>query len=117
MYTPSTTTITTTVNNIGWGTTYPTITLVGPIINPVLGNTTTGNALTFNCTLLSTDTLVVDLYNKLITLNGVSARNLLQSGTWFGAPPGDSIFTLSGQAGSQTINQTLATITWYSAYI
>ena len=117
IYTAATNTITTTVNNIGWATTYPTITLVGPIINPVLGNLTTGNSLTFNCTLLSTDTLVVDLYNKLITLNGVSARNLLQSGTWFGAPPGESIFTLSGEAESQTINQTLATITWYSAYI
>lgn len=117
IYDPSTSTITTTVNNIGWATTYPTITLVGPIIDPVLGNSTTGNSLTFNCTLTSSDTLVVDLYNKLVTLNGVSARNLLQSGTWFGAPPGGSIFTLSGQAGSQTINQTSATIAWYSAYI
>lgn len=117
VYDPSTNIITTTVNNIGWATTYPTITLVGPIIDPVLGNATTGNSLTFNCSLTNSDTLVVDLYNKLITLNGVSARNLLQSGTWFAAPPGESIFTLTGQAGSQTINQTSATITWYSAYI
>ena len=117
VYDPSTTTITTTVNNIGWGTAYPTITLYGPIINPVLGNQTTNNYLTFNCTLLSTDVLEIDLYNKLITLNGVSARNLLQSGTWFDAPPGESVFTLSGQAGSQTINQTRAIINWYSAYI
>ena len=89
IYDPSTSTITTTVNNIGWATTYPTITLVGPIIDPVLGNSTTGNSLNFNCTLTSSDTLVVDLYNKLVTLNGVSARNLLQSGTWFGAPQED----------------------------
>lgn len=117
VYTPATNVITTTVDNIGWATTYPTITLVGPIANPVLGNQTTGDSLQFNCTLTSSDTLVVDLYNKLITLNGAPARNLLQSGTWFAAPPGNSIFTLSGDAGSTVINQTQATITWYSAYI
>ena len=117
VYTPSTSVITTTVDNIGWATTYPTITLVGPIANPILGNQTTGDSLAFNCTLSSSDTLVVDLYNKLITLNGAPARNLLQSGTWFAAPPGNSIFTLTGDPGSTVINQTQATITWYSAYI
>ena len=117
VYTPATATITTTVNNSGWGTTYPTITLVGPIDNPVLGNVTTGDYLNFNCSLSGSDTLVVDLYNKLITLNGNPARNLLASGTWFAAPPGNSIFSLSGDAGSTVINQTQATITWYSAYI
>jgi hypothetical protein len=117
VYTPSTTTLTTTVTNTGWGTAYPTITLVGPIINPVLGNQTSDNYLYFDVTMTSADTLVVDLYNKLITYNGVHARNLLLSGTWFAAPPGSSIFTLSGDAGSTVINQTGATITWYSAFI
>jgi hypothetical protein len=117
VYTPATTIITTTVTNQGWGITYPTISLVGPIANPVLGNLTTGNSLHFNVTLTASDTLVVDLYNKLITLNGTPARNLLAYGTWFDAPPGDSIFTLTGDPGSTVINQTQATITWYSAYI
>ena len=117
VYDPSTAVITTTVNNLGWATTYPTITLVGPIIDPILGNLTTGDSLEFNCTLTGSDTLVVDLYNKLITLNGNPARNLLASGTWFAAPPGNSIFTLTGDPGSTVINQTQATITWYSAYI
>jgi hypothetical protein len=117
IYTPATNNISTSVNNIGWATTYPTINIYGPIIDPVIGNATTGNSLTFNCTLTGSDVLTVDLYNKLITLNGTSARNLLASGTWFGAPPGQSIFTLTGQAGSQTVNQTQAIINWYSAYI
>lgn len=117
VYTPATNVITTTVNNIGWATTYPTITLYGPIDNPIVGNATTGNSLAFNCSLSGTDVLTIDLYNKLITLNGVSARNLLVSGTWFGAPPGQSSFTLTGDAGTQVINQTQAIITWYSAYI
>jgi len=49
VYDPSTAVITTTVTNVGWGTTYPTITLVGPIDNPILGNLTTGDSLNFNC--------------------------------------------------------------------
>jgi len=116
VYDPSSNSVSTTVNNIGWGTTYPTITINGPIVDPTVSNVTTGNSLTFNCTLISTDVLEIDLYNKLITLNGVSARNLLQSGTWFGAPPGQSIFSLSAPSG-YVVGQTNATITWYSAYI
>ena len=117
VYTPATSILTTTVTNTGWGTAYPTITLVGPIINPVLGNQTTDNYLYFDVTMTESDTLVIDLYNKLITFNGVYARNLLLSGTWFAAPPGSSIFTLSGDAGSTTVDVTAATITWYSAFI
>ena len=118
VYTPATTTLTTTVTNTGWGTAYPTISLVGPIANPVLGNQTTNNYLYFaGLTMTASDTLVIDLYNKLITYNGASARNLLSSGSWFAAPPGQSIFTLSGDYGSTVINQTAATITWYSAFI
>lgn len=117
VYTPATTVITTTVTNVGWATTYPTITLVGPIDNPIVGNQTTGNQLAFDVSMSASDTLVIDLYNKLVTFNGQPARNLLAYGTWFGAPPGDSIFTLTGDPGSTLINQTQATITWYSAYI
>lgn len=105
----------TSVNNIGWATTYPTITLNGPITNPIFGNLTTGNALNLTCTLIASDVLVVDLYNKLITLNGQPARNLLSSGTWFAAEPGNNTFTINGtffQPGATSV-----TITWNSAYI
>lgn len=116
IYDPSSNSVSTTINNIGWATTYPTITLYGPIVDPTFSNVTTGNSLTFNCTLSSSDVLEIDLYNKLVTLNGASARNLLQSGTWFGAPPGESIFSLSAPSG-YVVGQTTATINWYSAYI
>lgn len=106
---------TTTVTNNGWATTYPTITLNGPITDPSFGNLTTGNQLNFTCTLAANDVLTVDLYNKLVTLNGQPARNLLSSGTWFGAQPGNNSFTVNGtyyQAGVTTV-----TISWYSAFI
>jgi hypothetical protein len=115
LYGNSTNSIQTTISNIGWATTYPTITLVGPIIDPILGNVTTNNYLNFTVTLNSAQTLVVDLYNKLVTLNGQPARNLLTSGTWFAAPPGNSTFSLYGTG--TAANVTVATVTWNSAYI
>jgi phage-related protein len=110
-------TITTNVQNNGWGQTYPLITLYGPIDNPVLGNSTQNAQLNFNVSMSSSDVLVVDLYNKLITFNGTPARNLLISGTWFSAQPGTNLFFLTGDAGSTLINVTQAVVTWQSAFI
>ena len=108
-------TVTTTISNIGWATTYPTITINGPITNPIVGNSTTGNTLYFTGTYSSSDSLVIDLYNQLITLNGAPARNLLISGTWFDAPPGNSNFFFTGTG--TLAGTTQATVSWYSAYI
>lgn len=107
--------IQTTIANNGWATTYPTITLNGPVTDPTLGNFTTGQALNFTVNMTSNDTLVINLYNKLVTLNGNPARNLLTSGEWFGAPPGNSVFYFQGNF--TVPNQTVATVTWQSAYI
>jgi hypothetical protein len=107
--------VTTTISNIGWATTYPTITIQGPITNPIIGNTTSGNILNFTGTYSALDTLEIDLYNQLITLNGNPARNLLISGTWFDAPPGNSNFFFTGTG--TLAGTTQATVSWYSAYI
>ena len=107
--------ITTTISNIGWATTYPTINITGPITNPVFGNTTSGDALNFTGTYSALDNLEIDLYNQLITLNGLPARNLLISGTWFDAPPGNSNFYFTGT--TTLAGTTQATVSWYSAYI
>jgi hypothetical protein len=106
---------TTNIVNTGWATAYPTITLNGPITNPTLGNATTGQYLNLSGTFANTDNLVIDLYNKIITLNGVSARNLLSTGQWFDAPPGTSQYYLTGSF--TTVGLTTATVAWYNAYI
>ncbi len=106
---------TTTVTNNGWVATYPTITITGPITNPVVGNSTQGKFLSLSGTYSNTDTLVIDLYNKLITLNGNSARNVLSSGDWFSAPSGTSQFYLTGA--NTLAGTTTATVTWYNAYV
>lgn len=106
---------TTTVTNSGWTATYPTITLNGPITNPTFGNVTQGLYLTLTGTYTNTDNLVIDLYNKLITLNGVSARYLISSGNWFSASSGTNQFYLTG---TYTVpGTTAATVTWYNAYV
>jgi hypothetical protein len=108
-------TITTNIANNGWTDTYPTITLNGPITNPTLGNFTQNAALNFNVTLSSSDVFVIDLYNKLITLNGQPARNTLISGEWFSASPGNNSYYLTGTG--TLAGTTQAVVTWQSAYI
>lgn len=108
-------TITTNIANNGWTDTYPTITLNGPITNPTLGNFTQNAALNFNVTLSSSDAFVIDLYNKLITLNGQPARNTLISGSWFSASPGNNSYYLTGTG--TLAGTTQAVVTWQSAYI
>lgn len=108
-------TITTNIANNGWTDTYPTITLNGLITNPTLGNFTQNAALNFNVTLSSSDSFVIDLYNKLITLNGNPARNTLISGSWFSASPGNNSYYLTGTG--TLVGTTEAVVTWQSAYI
>jgi hypothetical protein len=106
----------TNVQNNGWATTYPTITVNGPINNPTVGNTTTGNYITVTGLYANTDIIVYDLDQKIVTVNGNPARNLVSgNSTWFGALPGSNAFYLTG---SGTLAGTTAgTITWRSAYI
>jgi phage-related protein len=117
VYDPASIQITTTVTNNGWTNTYPTITLNGPIENPIIGNSTQNAYLQFAGTYADTDLLVIDLYNKLVTLNGLPARNLLVSGTWFSASPGNNEYYLEGDFGSTLIGTTKAVVTWNSAYV
>ena len=106
----------TTITNAGRWTTYPTITITGPVTNPTVGNITTGQYITINYNLANTDTLVIDLDQKTVTLNGAYARNLLAgNSTWFGAPPGSSNYYFTGT--NTTAGVTSATVTYRSAWV
>lgn len=104
------------VQNNGYVTTYPTVTVNGPVVSPIIGNQTTGQVMQFNVTLSSTDVLVIDLAERLITLNGNPARNLL-TGTsqWLSAPVGSSVFYFNGTG--TTVGVTAAVVTWRNAYV
>lgn len=106
------------VNNLGWADTYPLITITGPITNPYVTNFTTGETLTVAVTMASTDTLVLDLLNKTVTLNGSTARNLLTTASrWFSCGTGTTLIGISGDIGSFTAGVTTATIAYRSAYV
>jgi hypothetical protein len=109
-------TTTTSVTNSGWATTYPTVTITGPLANIVVGNVTTDEYLRFSGSITNTDTLVINTYNKLITLNGLTARNLLLgTSEWFDAPVGTSQYYLTGSLG--VVGTTTATVEWRNAYV
>jgi len=106
------------VTNNGWATTYPTITINGPVTNPSVGSFASGQSLNFNYNMAQSDVLSINLLNKTILLNGNPARNLLLgSSQWFGATPGVNTFYFTGAAGTTVIGTTQATVQWNNAYI
>ena len=103
------------VINSGWATTYPTITINGPVINPQISNATTGNFLLINYSLQTSDIMVIDTNLRTVTLNGVNRRSLLDNtSSWFAASPGTTILNFRGTG---TSGSTTCVVSWRNAYI
>lgn len=94
----------------------PTVTFTGPVDNPSISNDTAGMHLTFALSLLSTDTLTVNLYNKTVLLNGSGNRRgtLTSDSQWWSLAPGSS--TVRYSANTVQVGST-ATVTWQSAWL
>jgi hypothetical protein len=109
-------TVTGTLTNNGWVYTSPVVTVRGPATLPVVGNLNSGQALTFNGTLGTTDVLVYDLGNRTVQLNGSNARNLLLAGSqfWTAAPGATTVYFSC--TNSDPVN-TYAQFDYSSAYI
>jgi phage-related protein len=81
-----------------------------------VGSTTQGNYITIQGTYTNTDTIVVDLAQRLVTYDGATARNLVAGGSnWFYAQPGANQFYLTGTG--TLAGTTNATVTWFNAYV
>lgn len=80
------------VTNSGAYITPPVFTITGPVTNPSLTFTATGQFFALTITLGSTDVLVIDMNARTVLLNGSAYRfNDIKTGsTWFGFPPGTS---------------------------
>ena len=104
-----------TVTNSGTTSTYPLISIHGPVTNPVIGSITANASLNFNYTMAASDVISIDLLNRTILLNGNPARNLLLgSSTWFNAAVGINQFYFTGSG--TTAGTTTASVQWNNAY-
>jgi hypothetical protein len=105
-----------TVNNTGWIYTSPIITITGPCSTPSVGLVGTTDYVGVNYTMSATDQIVIDLNQKLVTLNGTAVRNLVLAGSnWFTCPPGNSAISFNISSGATA--STNATISYSPAYI
>lgn len=103
------------ITNDGWWTSYPTITITGPAINPRIINASTGATILIDYSLSATDTLVIDTDYRTVTINGVNRRAILNNdSTWFAAPPGTSLYQFRANG---TGIGTSCIVNWRNAYI
>lgn len=71
---------------------YPIWEVKGPAYNPEISILTTGTTLTYNGNITSSQTLVIDMFNKTAKLNGTSVIGNV-SGDWINFAPGDNRVT------------------------
>lgn len=105
-------------NNVGTLPVYPvTVTVNGPVTNPVVTNTATGDYIGINVTLSSSSDQLNITYSKTtrdLNLNGVNVENQLQSGsTFFKIRPGSNVIQLSG---SSVGTGAVAEVSYYSGW-
>lgn len=92
-------------NNIGNIPSFPqSIVVYGPVTNPVITNSATGQSITVNATLSSASDVLTIAYSKdsfSITKNGVNyASFLVQGSNLFKIQPGSNLITLGGSLGT-----------------
>ncbi len=104
------------VTNSGTAPAYPTLTLTGPLTNPYIANSTAGKYMQLNYTIPSGQTVVIDMYNKTITLNGSSSllSTKATGSDWWSIVPGANTITLTTGASGDTGNVVVA---FYNAYL
>lgn len=71
---------------------YPVWEVTGPATNPQLSVLTTNTTIQYNGSVTSTQTLVIDMFNKTATLNGASVIGNV-SGDWVDFKPGENKVT------------------------
>lgn len=93
------------VTNSGNAKTPPVFTIKGPVAAPIIDNDTTGESFYINYTLGSSDTVIVDMGARTLTLNGALRRDLVivAGTTWFSMVPGLNALRLRGTGMSAAV--------------
>lgn len=105
-----------TLNNPGNTPSYPVITLTGPLTSPFLANSATGTFMQLNYTIAAGNTVVIDMANKTVMLNGNSSILGVKTSDsdWWPIKPGSNTISLSTSSSSDTGN---AQLQYYPAYL
>lgn len=86
--------------NAGRFPTDPVVTIVGPALNPRVTNTTTGEFVQVNTNLAAGQTLIIDPFEKNITVNGATVYHLRETGSsWWDLEPGNNNIAVTGLTG------------------
>jgi hypothetical protein len=101
------------VTNTGTATAYPTITIPGPVISPVISNSTTGQRIQLNLSLLTGDTLVIDTEAHTITQGGATSKigAFMTGSSFWGLAPGANLITYS----ANQYDVSIASLSWRAA--
>lgn len=103
IYGASTSSVSVDANNVGDLPIYPSSIIInGPVSNPKITNTTTGEYIQVNTNLATSSNTLTIIYDKdslSVERDGVSVLNLVTSeSTYFKIPPGSNIFSLTGSS-------------------
>lgn len=98
------------VTNNGDANYYPIITLHDEALNPTITNQATGETFGLELSMLDGDDVVIDMYNRTVTLNGSDILgNKTDDSIWWALLPGDNPILLDTDTADDTVT---ATITW-----
>lgn len=89
----------TNIDNMGEIDAYPIITITGKTTNPKITNLTTNEFVELDRTTTSSDVLVIDMRERIITLNGVSiASSRTMDSAWWKLAPGENKIVLESDS-------------------
>jgi len=99
--------------NLGNAPAYPTVTLYGPMINPVVANDATGESIRLNLTLVAGDVVAIDMRRRLIVQGTATNKmgSLVQGSKFWAVLPGNNAL----RVGADTYDVGYATFAWKDA--
>jgi len=102
------------IDNTGDLQTYPSFSLPGPFVDPVIANETTGKQLLFDgLSVASGETLVVDMAERTAEVDGVSVIAKVHPTSEFWAlATGNNTVEVTYESGASTV-----TVTWFTRFL
>jgi hypothetical protein len=103
------------VTNNGTSESFPTITISGPMTNPIIQNTTLGRYVQLNITIQTGEQALIDMRNKTVTRDGQSViQNKVAGSQFWWLNPGDNTIKVQSSSGS---DQGAVQVSYRHAYI